>query len=307
MHDRTRRECARYVVIGGVERLGPLNRMNCSKFEELLSDYIDRLLPQRDASLFAEHALGCRPCRSLLEEVRTAVRECKAQDDVDAPCDLEATLRMIASREGPIACSHFEELITEFLDGFVPADAYHRFEEHSRNCERCSQLLTGVVYAVASCHSVHTYEEFDVTDDLLERLLATAHSRVPDRTLKARVAAMAARLMPQRTHAAPWSFATGSAIAFVMTALLLFGFSDDRSIGGIYRQAHVRAAELFTEGADLYSQKEEVVARVQRVGSGIGEIWETLGGEGSDTGDNGKSNTTSNQEPISGGSGQPKH
>jgi hypothetical protein len=61
--------------------------------------------------------------------------------------------------------------------------------------------------------------------------------------------------------------------------VLLLGFSDDLSLNGIYRQVQVKAGELYTQGLDIYAAKDEVAAGVERVGSDIGEIWVTMGGD----------------------------
>ncbi|HTG15358.1 MAG TPA: hypothetical protein VK747_08825, partial [Blastocatellia bacterium] len=76
-----------------------------------------------------------------------------------------------------------------------------------------------------------------------------------------------------------WSFGTAASIAFASLAFLLIGFSDDGSVHGLYRQANRRAAELYSRGADIYAEREQVAARIERVGMSIGELWDTIGGE----------------------------
>src|SRR5215210_9156634 len=150
--------------------------MDCPVFEEKLSEYLDGLLARAEASRFRAHALQCRECRALLDEVKTALSDCK-HSGAETPLDLEAALLMIPLEHTPIDCDGFQELITEFLDGFVPAITYHRFEEHANDCEECSTLLTSIVYAVAACHSVHTYEEVEAP----ERLIKTLDAVMPKR------------------------------------------------------------------------------------------------------------------------------
>lgn len=280
--------------------------MNCIKFEEMLSDYVDGLLAHSAQGPFGEHALSCRACRALLDDVKSAVGECKEAFEVETPSDLALALEMIPEECAPLNCFGFEELITEFLDGFVPASTYHRFEEHEAECKTCSKLLTGVVYAVAACHSVHTYEEYEVSEGVTAQLLAIMPERRPSLLAKfaEQARAVTCRLMPRATGGPRWSFATASALACATFAVLLLGFSDDRTLAGIYRQAHVKAAELYSQGADIYAQKDEVVAGIQKVGSGLGEIWDTIGGEheSKGPGDNRErdqnSNSTRSPEPI---------
>jgi hypothetical protein len=265
---------------GGVA--APHISMDCTKFELALSDYLESALSRSEASLFRKHALQCLACRGLMDDVKAVISDCGSQEWVESAPTLEAALVMIPREHTPLNCVGFEEIITEFLDGFVPAATYHRFEEHAEACGDCSELLTDVVYAVAACHSVHTYEEYDLPGALADRLLTIVPQSCPGkrRTIADRVAAMAAFLMPRRTHGAPWSFATASALAFTALALLVFDFSDDLSVRGIYRQARVTAGEIYSRGSDIYAQKDEVVGRLHEVRSDIDEIWETLGGDG---------------------------
>lgn len=272
--------------------------MDCSRFEEKLSDYFDGLLAAPDARLFRAHALQCRACRSLMGDVKAAIHVCKQQLDIELPELLETVLAAIPVDSAALGCGEFEELITEFLDGFVPAPTYHRFEEHAQMCEECSTLLTGVVYAVAACHSVHTFEEVGVPDTLIASLISMMPERKPSlrRRVADRIAALAEHLIPRAPQNAKWTWATASSLTFATFALLLFGFSDDGTFSGIYRRAHVKASELYTHGANIYTETDKVVARLERVGLGIGEFWDTLGGE---TNSDGKDNRIERQQPNS--------
>lgn len=255
--------------------------MECSKFEDSLSDYIEGALLRPEATLFAAHALQCRECRALLDDVKATIGDCNHYDEVEASDDLQAALIKIALEHAPLDCSGFEEIITEFLDGFVPALVYHRFEAHAASCDNCSRMLTDVVYAVAACHSVHTYEECDAPQQLIDRLISVMPERRSSlrKTFAYRASALAALIIPRATANAQWTFATASLLAIATFGLLLFGFSDDKTLAGIYRQAQVKAAEVYSQSAGIYAQKDEMVAELQKVGSDIGEIWNTLGGD----------------------------
>lgn len=277
------------IEVGGVECLSTSISMDCNRFEDGLSDYFDGLLARSDARDFRAHALRCRACRSLMDDVKAAIGACRDQQELEPPVLLQTSLDSIPVEHGRLGCGGFEELITEFLDGFVPAPAYHRFEEHAEKCGDCSTLLTGVVYAVAACHSVHTFEEVEVSEALLGRLMAMVPERKTGLVRRAvrGVSGLAEQLLPHPTQSARWTFATAASLAIATFALLLFGFSDDGTITGIYRQAHVKVSELYTQGTDVYMQTDKVVARLERVGLGIGEFWDTLGGEAkSDVRDN---------------------
>ena len=167
------------IGLGGVGCRPTNYDMDCNRFESLVSDYFDGLLAPADAALFRTHALQCRACRSLMDDVKAAISACRKQDDLEPPVALQTALSTIPAEYGSLGCSGFEELITEFLDGFVPAQTYHRFEQHTEECEMCSTLLTGVVYAVAGCHSVHTFEEVEVAEPVLARLIAIMPEHSP--------------------------------------------------------------------------------------------------------------------------------
>jgi predicted anti-sigma-YlaC factor YlaD len=271
--------------------------MDCRKFQEKLGDYFDSSLQPLEAKLFRAHALQCRACRSVMDELKTVINVCKRQDDLEPPVSLEEALAAIPDEHAAFGCRAFEALITEFLDGFVPAPIYHRFEEHAETCDACSTLLTGVVYAVAACHSVHTFEELDVPEDLISGLVAVMPRRKRPMTFRiaSRITSLAENLIPRATQNARWTFGTAASLSLAMFTFLLFGFSDDGTVSGVYRQARVRASELYSQGADIYTETDGVVARLERVGLGIGEFWDTLGGEAKPDGQDG----SQNQDPNS--------
>ncbi len=255
--------------------------MDCRRFEDELSNYIDGLLGKLDADAFRAHALACRDCRGLFDEVKSALVECRADQDAALPCSLEDALASIPDLYASLGCESFRELITEFLDGYVPAGTYERFEIHASNCDECSLLLTDVVLAVAACHSVHTYENNEAPEALIERLLAVMPERAMPlrRRIADRVSGLATRLLPRSTDDSRWSLATAFSLSFAICIVLLFSVSDDGTLSGVYRQVRVKAAEYYSRGTDIYSQKDEVVARFEEVGQEIGQLWNSLGGE----------------------------
>jgi anti-sigma factor RsiW len=265
--------------------------MNCDTFENKLSDYFDGLLARQDTSQFRAHALQCRECRSLMDEIKGTIQICREEGDLETPAALETALAAISVEHAPVGCDGFEALITEFLDGFVPAPVYHRFEEHAGNCSECSMLLTEVVYAVAACHSVHTFEEVEIPASMVGALLGVMRAR--KRSLARRVAnrfgVIADHLIPNPIQSARWTFATSVILAVAMLAFLFVGFSDDGTVAGIYRQAHVKASELYSHGTDVYVQTDKAVARLETVGYRIGEFWDTLGGATEPEGKGGQS------------------
>ena len=55
----------------------------------------------------------------------------------------------------------------------------HAFEDHARECDGCSDVLSGVALAVSACHSVHFSEELDVPESLVASILAETTGAAP--------------------------------------------------------------------------------------------------------------------------------
>jgi hypothetical protein len=276
--------------------------MTCEQFEERLAGYIDRQLESRATAEFAEHALRCSLCHALLDDVKLRLRE--PGPELDHNSDLEIALETIPVEYARVDCGRFQDLITEFLDGYVPAAVYHRFGEHSAGCGACSRLLTEVVYAVAACHSVHTYEEMEVPADLTERLLAVgqvSEEQLPsdgqmrqrfETGLRRLVAPLApgcvgikggqgpGRLASLLARSVAWPrVATASAIVATTVALLLSGFSADLTVKGIYRRAQVKVASIYSQrNLDIRFEKEQLESRFEQMGSDFNQMLKTLGG-----------------------------
>src|SRR5262245_37142747 len=153
-----------------------MQEISCERFDSLLAEYVDGGLEQDVRKAMAGHSLKCRACRALVDDVKVKLREVVRECEINTNPRLEAVLELIPESESGLSCTSFEALVSDFLDGFVHASVYHRFARHSDVCSNCSRVLTDVVYAVAACHSVHTYEEHEVSQALAARLTAIGQS-----------------------------------------------------------------------------------------------------------------------------------
>ncbi|HKF57222.1 MAG TPA: hypothetical protein VKJ45_17310 [Blastocatellia bacterium] len=275
-----------------------MQEISCKGFNSLLAEYVDGGLKQDIRKGMAGHSLQCRSCRALLDDVKLKLKESGRDVEIVTNPRLEAVLEAIPECESDLNCSSFEDLISDFLDGFVHASVYHRFAHHSDVCVKCSRVLTDVVYAVAACHSVHIYEEHEVPQSLEARLsdigrgterqagrvsvpvvtgLRPKQSSWPFESLKAGLY----RLLPT-TSVERVATVTGLLLASV--AMAMFGPAKDAGVLGMLRRAQSRATSI-------YSQKEIVEARFERVGEDLGKVWKALGG--TDSMDGGDDNGTS--------------
>jgi|ERR1700733_221975 hypothetical protein len=269
--------------------------MVCIEFEALLGDYIGRELDAEVRTRFAEHSLRCLSCRKLLDDVKSRLSE-SDHDRVSMLPEMDADLETIPRRHGSLNCSGFRELITEFLDGFVPASIYHKFVGHSDECSECSGVLTGVVYAVAACHSVHMYEELEVPAELNRNLMELPCSqkwgagstfdcdplpsvtRAAGRPLYWRLTKAARALGRLLPRALP-GFVTASSLIAGSAAMLIFGSPGELGWLGIYHRAQSKPAVADSQNpgsADSTSQGE-MEDRIGQVESDIGKAWRTVG------------------------------
>src|ERR1700730_8329866 len=126
--------------------------MLCHEFEDQLTDYLDGALEAPANREFAEHAMRCPVCHDLLSEVKNTLLACSASEAPLAGTGLEARILLKTMPETAITCSDFEEHLTDYLDGFLMAPLYHRWERHAALCVSCSEMPGHVVRAIGACY-----------------------------------------------------------------------------------------------------------------------------------------------------------
>lgn len=231
--------------------------ISCSQFEESLTDYLDKTLDRGTYVTVAAHALSCPLCHSLLNEVKASLEVCRAIADPKMPVTrLEARILERTMPQSAMACSDFEEHLTDYLDGFLPAPVFHRWERHAVLCNDCTDLPGAVVRSLAA---VVTYK----LDEL--PLPAGMHKRILRETIgTARAAAVKASRLSQfgewlRGLRFPISVPQLAPVAMMlMLAFLVFSqtVSADGTIAGIYTSSYELAEQTYQQGADAWSGKE---------------------------------------------------
>jgi predicted anti-sigma-YlaC factor YlaD len=209
--------------------------MLCTEFEDRLTDYLDGALEGETQTAFAEHALRCPVCHELLNEVRNTVVECRADTPPQPSPGLEARILLKTAPETSMTCEEFEEYLTDYLDGFLPASLYHRWERHAALCGNCSDLPGQVVRAIGACYSYISEEKL---------LPAGLHARILHATLGTTEAELVRA--PFGARVAEWlrgwlDVLVTPQLATVATMLLLAvlvgtsTLSPDGSINGMYK------------------------------------------------------------------------
>jgi len=216
--------------------------MLCAEFEDRLTDYLEGTLDLVINREVAEHALRCPVCHDLLSEVKNTVQACRAAEVPPPPAELEAKILSQTMPEAAMSCSEFEEYLTDYLDGFLPAPLYHRWERHAALCESCTELPGQVVRAIGACYT-YINEELPVPAGLHARILQATLGTTDAEEVRAPFGArLAARLRLWLDPIVSPQLATVATMLLVAVIVLTNTVSADGSISGMYR-ASIRLAE----------------------------------------------------------------
>lgn len=229
------------------------NLMNCSQFEELLSDYLEKALDGSTYKAAAEHAIACPLCHSLLNEVKDALAICREIAEPKLPVTrLEARILAKTMPEAGLNCAEFEEYLTDYLDGFLPAQVFHRWERHAVLCDECTDLPGAVVRSLAA---VVTYklEELPIPAGLHQRILQETLGTQKAVAVKASRTSQFAEWI--RGLRFPISVPQFAPVAMMMLfAFLVFSqtVSADGSLAGVYAKSVELAEQTYKQGADAF-------------------------------------------------------
>ena len=227
--------------------------INCSEFETHLTDYLDSALDRQTQVAVASHALRCPLCHALLNEVKDALAVCH---EISVPktsiTKLEARILSMTMPETAMACEDFEEHLTDYMDRFLPATVFHRWERHAVLCERCTDLPGEVVRSIAACYT-YKMEELPLPEGLHAKILQSTIGTEQAKTVKASFASQVREWM--RGLSFPISIPQLAPVA-MMLILAAFIFtqtvSADGSISGMYKTSFALAEQTYKQGADIF-------------------------------------------------------
>lgn len=224
--------------------------IGCSEFEEHLSDYLEKDLKRPDQKAMATHALKCPLCHSLLNEVKDALKVCH---ELNAPkrtlTSLEARILEATVPETAMSCDDFEEYLTDYLDGFLPAKIFHRWERHAVLCKDCTDLPGEVVRSIAACYS-YKVEELPVPEGLHNKILEQTLGTAEAKTVKATWGSQVREWM--RGISVPISVPQLAPVAM----LVLMAFMFFSQTGNAYQKGIELAGQTYQQGADLIGGKK---------------------------------------------------
>lgn len=223
--------------------------MLCADFEDRLTDYLDGALDAQTNSSFAEHALRCPVCHELLSEVKNTLQACRMADVPPAPAELEARILQQTVPGTGMTCEEFEEYLTDYLDGFLPAPLFHRWERHAALCESCTELPGQVVRSIGACYT-YISEERAVPAGLHERILQATLGTTEAETVQAPFGArLAAWLRGLLDPLVSPQLATVAMMLLLAVLVLTNTVSADGSISGMYLASIKLAEQSYSQGA----------------------------------------------------------
>lgn len=237
--------------------------MLCVDFETQLTDYIEGVVGPETNRLMGEHAMRCPVCHETLSAVRSTMEACRTAAVPPPSRAFEARILQKTVPDTAMTCEEFEELLTEYLDGFLPAHMYHRWERHAALCDDCTELPGAVVRAIGACYT-YISEEKPVPAGLNERILQATLGTVTAQEIKA----------PWRSRAASrfrlWldpiispQLATVATMLLAAVLVLSSTVSADGSISGVY-DAGIKLAERTAGNAQVLSIDPKPAAEEQK-------------------------------------------
>lgn len=231
--------------------------IGCSEFEENLTDYLDKTLATPIHKAVAAHALKCPLCHTLLNEVKDAVEICH---ELNAPkptlTSLEARILNATVPETAMACTDFEEHLTDYLDGFLPAKIFHRWERHAVLCDSCTNLPGDVVRSIAACYT-YKVEELPVPAGLHAKILENTIGTTEAAAVKASWNSQVKEWM--RGWSIPISLPQLAPVAMLLLiAFMFFSQTTGNSFGGAYQKSFELAGQTYQQGADIMIGGKEV-------------------------------------------------
>lgn len=235
------------------------NIIDCSAFEEMLTDYIDKTLDASANTAAAAHALACPLCHTLLNDVKDSLEVCHALAEPKMPLTrLEARILEKTMPETALACEEFEGYLTDYLDGFLPASVFHRWERHAVLCGNCEDLPGMVVRSIAACFT-YKMDEVAVPAGLTERIL-DATSRATDLSpagvsLLEQVREWLSGIRLPLPQLAPVAM-------MLLLAFMMFSQSSssaDGSVTNVYQKSLELAELTYQQSADAWNGRQPTV------------------------------------------------
>jgi anti-sigma factor RsiW len=227
--------------------------LNCSAFEEHLTDYLDKALDSETHKACAAHALRCPLCHGLLNEIKDALDVCREMSTPKMPMTrLEARILNMTMPQTAMSCEEFENYLTDYLDGFLPAKVFHRWERHAVLCEACTDLPGEVVRSIAACYT-YKLDELPVPAALHAKILQSTLGTVEAKAVRATRASELLEWVRSLRFPIPIPQLAPVAMMLIF-AFFIFSqtVSADGSLTDVYQKSYQLAEQTYQQGAEVW-------------------------------------------------------
>ncbi|HKX32033.1 MAG TPA: hypothetical protein VJ302_30375 [Blastocatellia bacterium] len=229
--------------------------MDCNKFQDSITEYLDGVLDSRRRAECAAHRLICRECRELFTDVRATVEALNAVGHHDlteasGPGELESRIIAATTAGEMLSCGDFDRLIERYFDGVILAPTFQTFQAHFEKCAKCRRLMAGIEEAIVMCREIKE-AEVEVPESLHDRIVAATvgvKDEGRDRDFKTSLAL----LISGWAHLLWTPQMAVAALIFAASGLLIL--SRFGSVGGLASQAGTQAEILVNQGQRAINQ-----------------------------------------------------
>lgn len=238
--------------------------MLCIEFEEHLTEYLEGMLAAQVRTACHEHILRCPACHDLTNEVKASLEACRSLPTAEPSTALQARILKQTAPHNLMTCGEFEEHLTDYLDGFLPASVFHRWERHAAMCRSCDELPGLVVRSIGACYtSLQNEMEMPahLHSSILQATIGTTNAHELQAPLRARVLNDLRRWFD--VAFAPQLIT----VATMILVAILFGtttISDDGSVLGMYRAGINLARESSARSVSSAAQNRNLPEDLRR-------------------------------------------
>ena len=226
--------------------------MDCGRFQENISDYLDGTLDVRARTEHSAHRLLCRECREIFEDVRGTI--CALDDlatmPMAAPRALEDRILAATTTGVMLNCDEFDRLLERYFDGVILAPTYQTFQTHFEQCNKCRRLMRSIEDAIDLCHQVKN-SEIEVPSELCDRIVAVTSGTPRSRKILAVTARAKEAIFRNVSYVLSTELATAALIFVALFTLTMLRFG---SLEELASHAEARAGRMVQESQDAFSE-----------------------------------------------------
>lgn len=239
--------------------------MDCTSFEERLSDYLEHTVEKDVRRAMATHALSCPLCHALMNEVKNAIAACRQiSEPKPALTRLDAQILARTMPASAINCDEFEAHLSDYLDGFLPSNVFHRWERHAVLCDDCTDLPGEVVRSLGALISYKAEElpvPYGLHERILQRTLGTEHAK------QAKASWTDQFTEWLRGFSFPISIPQLAPVAMMGLFAFLFvsqTVSADGSLTDVYAKSYQLAEKTYEQGSNVWNGKPTDVQSINQ-------------------------------------------